>query len=213
MIEITDLTLSYGAETVLQKFSASIAQGTISAIIGGNGAGKSTLITALAGAIKPTSGSITFDGKDVATQSAQDQAKLRSVAQQNHNYWMAYTVAQILRLGHEEIAETRLYEVAIDFGISEILNQSITTLSGGQLQRVEIARAFMRDVPLVMLDEPFASQDLVSQERLVLLFQEERRKGRTILLVAHRDKSNLEWCDQIIDLDQQRGPTTRKTWM
>jgi len=202
MIEIKDLTLGYGANVVLQNLSTSITRGTISAIIGGNGAGKSTLITAIAGVLKPTSGSITFDGKEIVSLSAQDQAKLRSVAQQNHSYWMAYTVAQILRLGHEDIAQSRFDEVAKDFGISEILNQSVTTLSGGQLQRVEIARAFIRDVPIILLDEPFASQDLVSQERLVLLFQEERRRGRTILLVAHRDKSNLEWCDQIIDLGQ-----------
>lgn len=202
MIEIKDLTLSYGAETVLQNFSASISRGTISAIIGGNGAGKSTLITAIAGAMKPISGSIAIDSKDLAAMSAQEQASLRSVAQQNHSYWMAYTVAQILRLGHEEIAQSRLDEAAQDFGITEILNKSITVLSGGQLQRVEIARAFIRDVPIVLLDEPFASQDLASQEKLVLLFQEERRKGRTILIVAHRDKSNLEWCDQIIDLGQ-----------
>jgi ABC-type cobalamin/Fe3+-siderophores transport system ATPase subunit len=202
MIEIKDLTLGYGANVVLQNLSASITKGTISAIIGGNGAGKSTLITAIAGVLKPTSGSVTFDGKEIASMSAQDQAKLRSVAQQNHSYWMTYTVAQILRLGHEDIAQSRFEEVAKDFGINEILNQSVTTLSGGQLQRVEIARAFIRDVPIVLLDEPFASQDLVSQERLVLLFQAERRRGRTILLVAHRDKSNLEWCDQIIDLGQ-----------
>jgi ABC-type Mn2+/Zn2+ transport system ATPase subunit len=202
MIEVKDLSLSYGAETVLQNFSASIARGTISAIIGGNGAGKSTLITAIAGAIKATSGSITIDGKELAAMSAQEQAALRSVAQQNHSYWMAYTVAQILRLGHEDIAQIRFDEVANNFGINEILNQSITTLSGGQLQRVEIARAFIRDVPIVLLDEPFASQDLSSQEKLSAIFQEERRKGRTILLVAHRDKSNLQWCDQIIDLGQ-----------
>lgn len=202
MIEVKDLSLSYGAETVLQNFSASIARGTISAIIGGNGAGKSTLITAIAGAIKPTSGSIAIDGKELAALSAKEQASLRSVAQQNHSYWMAYTVAQILRLGHEDFPQKRFDEVAEDFSINEILNQSITTLSGGQLQRVEIARAFMRDVPIVLLDEPFASQDLSSQEKLSALFQEERRKGRTILLVAHRDKSNLQWCDQIIDLGQ-----------
>jgi ABC-type Mn2+/Zn2+ transport system ATPase subunit len=202
MIEIKDLTLSYEAEAVLENFTASIAKGTITAIIGGNGAGKSTLITAIAGGIKPTIGSISFGGKDIAALSVQDQAKLRSVAQQNHSYWMAYTVAQILGLGHENIAQTRLDEVAKDFGLNEILDQSVTTLSGGQLQRVEIARAFIRDVPIILLDEPFASQDLVSQERLVLLFQEERRMGRTILLVAHREKGNLEWCDQIIDLDQ-----------
>lgn len=202
MIEIKDLTLSFGAETVLQNFSALVARSTISAIIGANGAGKSTLISAIAGAMKPTSGSIAIDGKNLASMSAQDQATLRSVAQQSHSYWMAYSVAQILRLGHENIAEKKFDEVAQDFGVNEILHQSITTLSGGQLQRVEIARAFIRDVPIVLLDEPFASQDLASQEKLVALFQEERRKGRTILMVAHRDKSNLEWCDQIIDLGQ-----------
>ena len=115
---------------------------------------------------------------------------------------MAYTVAQILALGHENILHSRIDKVVQDFGLTEIMEQSITTLSGGQLQRVEIARAFIRDVPIVLLDEPFASQDLVSQEKLTALFQEERQSGRTILLVAHRDKSSLAWCDQIIDLSQ-----------
>jgi ABC-type cobalamin/Fe3+-siderophores transport system ATPase subunit len=202
MISIKDLTLSYGSKTVLQNFSVSISTGTISAIVGGNGAGKSTLVSAIAGAIKPTSGSITIDGKEIAELSAQELASLRSVAQQSHSYWMAYTVAQILRLGHENIAQSRLEEVAKEFGLTEILPQSITTLSGGQLQRVEIARAFTRDLPIVLLDEPFASQDLASQEKLTALFQLERRKGRTIVLVAHREKSNLVWCDQIIDLGQ-----------
>jgi iron complex transport system ATP-binding protein len=202
MIEIKDLTLSYGTHAVIKNFSASISAGTISAIVGGNGAGKSTLVSAIAGAIKPTSGSITIVGKEIAELSAQELASLRSVAQQSHSYWMAYTVAQILRLGHENIAQSRLEEVAKEFGLTEILPQSITTLSGGQLQRVEIARAFTRDLPIVLLDEPFASQDLASQEKLTALFQLERRKGRTIVLVAHREKSNLVWCDQIIDLGQ-----------
>jgi ABC-type cobalamin/Fe3+-siderophores transport system ATPase subunit len=202
MIEIKDLTLSYGTHAVIQNFSAQVSGGTITAIIGGNGVGKSTLISAIAGAIKPTSGSITIDGKNSAELSAQELASLRSVAQQSHSYWMAYTVAQILALGHENIAQSRFDEVAKEFSLADILQQSITTLSGGQLQRVEIARAFMRDVPIVLLDEPFASQDLASQEKLTALFQEERRKGRTIILVAHREKSNLAWCDQIIDLDQ-----------
>ena len=202
MINIKDVSLSYGTHTVLENFSAEVSGGTITAIIGGNGAGKSTLVSAIAGAIKPNTGSITIDGKDVGALSAQEFASLRSVAQQSHSYWMSYTVAQILALGHEKIAQSRFDKVAKEFGLAEVLQQSITTLSGGQLQRVEIARAFMRDVPIALLDEPFASQDLASQEKLIAIFQEERKKGRTILLVAHRDRSNLAWCDQIIDLGQ-----------
>lgn len=202
MINIKDVSLSYGTHTVLENFSAEVSGGTITAIIGGNGAGKSTLVSAIAGAIKPNTGYITIDGKDVGALSAQELASLRSVAQQSHSYWMSYTVAQILGLGHENIVQSRFDKVAKEFGLAEVLQQSITTLSGGQLQRVEIARAFMRDVPIALLDEPFASQDLASQEKLIAIFQEERKKGKTILLVAHRDRSNLEWCDQIIDLGQ-----------
>lgn len=202
MIEIKDVSLSYGIHTVLENFSAQVSRGTITAIIGGNGAGKSTLVSAIAGTFKPNKGSITIDGKDVGALSVQELASLRSVAQQSHSYWMAYTVAQILALGHENIVQSRFDEVAQEFGLAGVLQQSITTLSGGQLQRVEIARAFMRDVPIVLLDEPFASQDLASQEKLTAIFQEERQKGRTILLVAHRERSNLEWCNQIIDLGQ-----------
>jgi iron complex transport system ATP-binding protein len=202
MIDIKDLTLGYGSRVVLDNFSAHISTASITAIVGSNGAGKSTLLTAIAGALTPLSGSISIDGKDLSTISAKELAETRAVAQQSHSYWMAYSVEQILRLGHESIAASRIEEVAKIFGISEILPQSITSLSGGQLQRVEIARAFMRDLPLVLLDEPFASQDLASQEALIKRFQEERRSGKTIVFVAHRERSSLAWCDQIIDLGQ-----------
>ncbi len=202
MIDIKDLTLGYSSRVVLKNFSAHITAASITAIVGSNGAGKSTLLSAIAGAHTPLSGSISIDGKDIATISAKEFAEIRAVAQQSHSYWMAYSVAQILQLGHESLATSRIEDVAKSFGISEILQQSITSLSGGQLQRVEIARAFMRDLPLVLLDEPFASQDLASQEVLIKRFEEERRNGKTIILVAHRERSSLAWCDQIIDLGQ-----------
>ena len=202
MIDIKDLTLGYSSRVVLKNFSAHISAASITAIVGSNGAGKSTLLSAIAGAHTPLSGSISIDGKDIASISAKEFAEIRAVAQQSHSYWMAYSVSQILHLGHECIATSRIEDVAKSFGISEILQQSITSLSGGQLQRVEIARAFMRDLPLVLLDEPFASQDLASQEALIKRFQEERRNGKTIVLVAHRERSSLAWCDQIIDLGQ-----------
>jgi iron complex transport system ATP-binding protein len=202
MIDIKDLTLGYSSRVVLKNFSAHITAASITAIVGSNGAGKSTLLSAIAGAHTPLSGSISIDGKDTVTIGAKEFAEIRAVAQQSHSYWMAYSVAQILHLGHESLATSHIEDVAKSFGISEILQQSITSLSGGQLQRVEIARAFMRDLPLVLLDEPFASQDLASQEALIKRFDEERRNGKTIVLVAHRERSSLAWCDQIIDLGQ-----------
>jgi iron complex transport system ATP-binding protein len=78
-------------------------------------------------------------------------------------------------------------------------HQSVTTLSGGEAQRIEIARALIRDTPICLLDEPLSAQDTQSKARIIELLRELRDQGRTILVIAHIDKSSLSWCDQIID--------------
>jgi ATP-binding cassette subfamily C protein len=80
------------------------------------------------------------------------------------------------------------------------LDQKVTALSGGQLQRIEIARAFMRDTSLVLLDEPFASQDVASIERIEKFLIAEKSAGKTIVIVAHAHPEELLWCDMVIEL-------------
>lgn len=202
MIEIKDITLAYGPRVVLKNFSAVIPRATITAIVGSNGVGKSTLIAAIAGELSPVAGEIFIAEQNLAGANLKDLAQLRAVGQQSHSYWMAYSVKDILKLGNEAVDSERFNSVVEQLGLTDFLKQSVTALSGGQLQRVEIARAFMRELPLVLLDEPLASQDLKSQAALIEFFKSERAVGRTILLVAHREKSSLAWCDQIIDLSQ-----------
>lgn len=200
MISASNLSLSYGKHVVLENFSASFVEGTITAIIGVNGCGKSTLLAALAGDIAPIAGSVTIDSTSIFEMKKSHLSKLRSLAQQSHQYWMAYTADEILRLGNDEIATDRYNYVINRLGINEFLNQSVTTLSGGQLQRIEIARALLRQLPIVMLDEPFASQDLKSIAAITELLKEESASGRTVLLVAHARREDLAWCDQIIEI-------------
>ena len=201
MIDIESLSLAYGHRTVVANFSAQIDQSSITAIIGSNGVGKSTLLSAIAGERTINSGRLRIHGKEISKYSISELAKIRSLAQQSHSYWMAYTAQEVLRLGNEDISEARLGYLIEHLGLAEFLLQRITELSGGQLQRIEIARAFMRELPLVLLDEPLASQDLKSQDALIQFFSQEKILGRTIVLVAHRDRSALTWCDQIIDLN------------
>ena len=201
MIDIESLSLAYGHRTVVANFSAQIDQSSITAIIGSNGVGKSTLLSAIAGERTINSGRLRIHGKEISEYSISELAKIRSLAQQSHSYWMAYTAQEVLRLGNEDISEARLGYLIEHLGLAEFLLQRITELSGGQLQRIEIARAFMRELPLVLLDEPLASQDLKSQDALIQFFSQEKILGRTIVLVAHRDRSALTWCDQIIDLN------------
>ena len=200
MITASHLRLAYGNRVVLDDFSATCAPGTITAIIGVNGCGKSTLLAALAGDIAPAAGDITIDGASILTMKKSQLSKLRALAQQSHQYWMAYTADEILRLGHEDVPSDRFDYVIEKLAISDYLNQSVTTLSGGQLQRIEIARSLLRQLPIVMLDEPFASQDMKSIDAIRELLREESALGRTVLLVAHVRREDLSWCDQVIEI-------------
>mgnify|MGYP000269962018 FL=1 len=103
MIEIKDVTLGYGTRTVIVNFSAAVPSASIAAIVGRNGAGKSTLLAAIAGDIETTAGEISINGKAVTKYSSAELAATFSLAQQNHAYWMAYSVRDVIELGHEEV--------------------------------------------------------------------------------------------------------------
>ena len=200
MIEIRDLVVGYEGRVVVDGFSASIDKGSITAIIGRNGAGKSTLLSAIAGDIEIASGDIEINSRSVRDFSLTEISQTLALAQQSHSYWMSYLVKEIIWLGHDGVSQERIEFLSRELRLEDFLSQPITALSGGQLQRVEIARSLMREVPLVLLDEPFASQDLASVKRITQLIESERDAGRTFLIVTHSREEELQWCDQIINL-------------
>lgn len=199
MIEIKNLTISRGDKVIIDNFSATIAQGSIAVITGPNGCGKSTLLSCIAGDIPAVRGQILFDGIEINDLSLLQQAELRSVLSQHSGHWLSYTVRESLELGQSDEAKSRIDVVLEKLGILDIASQSIVTLSGGQGQRVEIARALMSNRDILLLDEPLAAQDLISRSRIVQILQELKGEGKTILLVAHAQSGDLAWCDQIID--------------
>jgi iron complex transport system ATP-binding protein len=200
MISVSDLSVSYGDRKVIADFSANFESGTISAITGSNGVGKSTLLSAIAGEIK-AEGSIAIGRRAIGEYSLKELANIRALAVQNHQYWLAYTVEEILSLGIEKPSQTRRDEIIDALSMRPFLAQSVTTLSGGQLQRIEIARALLRQTPILFLDEPFASQDLAMIAQLIEIFKKARTSGVTIILVAHERSEDLLWCDQVINLN------------
>ena len=198
MIEISHLSLTRGTRRVISDFSASFQAGTITAIIGANGSGKSTLLSAIAGDLPITSGTIAIDGTFLSDLALVDQASLRSVVNQDQLFWLAFTVRQVIEMGQDEKTRGRIDHVMTELGIADIAEQSVLTLSGGQAQRVSIARALVRDTPIYLFDEPFASQDRASTEKLITIFKNMRAAGKTLVIVAHLGEVELEWCDQII---------------
>jgi iron complex transport system ATP-binding protein len=91
-------------------------------------------------------------------------------------------------------------EVFKSLDMADLADRSVTTLSGGEAQRVEIARALIRISEIYLLDEPLSAQDSASRIRIIELFKKLRSQGKVILIVTHSDERTLDWCDQIFDL-------------
>ena len=145
MISIRDISIVRNGRTVLSNFSAEIEPGTITAIIGPNGSGKSSLIAAIAGDIALSAGEIYLSGKNLSDLSLLDQAALRSVVMQNRNYWLSFSAQEVIEMGQSTGARERIPSMVEELDMADYINQSVTTLSGGEAQRVEIARALVRD--------------------------------------------------------------------
>lgn len=200
MIEIKNLSVGYEGKIVVDNFSARIAAGLITVIVGQNGIGKSTLLSAIAGDLEILAGEILINSRPINEYSLPEIARTLSFAQQKQSYWMSYLVEEIIWLGHDAVPQKRFEYLSRELQLDDFLKNPITALSGGQLQRVEIARSLMREVPLILLDEPFASQDLDSAKRIIQLIQSERENGKTFLVVTHSREEDLNWCDQVIKL-------------
>ncbi len=199
MIEIEKLTVSRGEKLVINELTTTIDTATIAVIIGPNGCGKSTLLSCIAGEIKADSGCIRINRRDVAELSLKEASQIRTVLSQLSNHWLAYTVRQSLELGQSKEAIARIDSMMVKLDIADIRDQSILTLSGGQAQRVEIARALISDREVLLLDEPLAAQDLRGCQKVIEVLTQLKAEGKTILLVAHAQSGDLTWCDQIID--------------
>lgn len=198
LIEIENMSVSRGKNRVIDNLSLEINEGTITAIVGANGSGKSTLIGAIAGDHPLDAGRITIRGRDLRELSLSEQSELRSVVNQEQFFWLAFTVRQVIEMGQVSENLARVESVISQLGISEIVDQSVLTLSGGQMQRVAIARALVCDTPIYLFDEPLASQDKKSRADLISHFCTLRDQGKTIVIVMHSQGNDLDWCDQII---------------
>lgn len=193
MITIDQISIIRDGQSVFANYSAQIPAGSITVIVGSNGSGKSTLLAAIAGDIALDSGTIRIDETYPALASAKELANLRSMAMQNQEFNLGFTVRQVIEMAGPSdsvIAALELFEIA---------DRLVTTLSGGETQRVAIAQAIAQDAPVLLLDEPLSAQDLQSRGRIIKLLQDLAESGRTVVVVAHSSESELAWADQIIN--------------
>lgn len=214
-IEYLDVSLSYpgASRLALDQVSLRIAPGERIALVGSSGAGKTTLANMLPRLYRPTQGRILLDGLDIATlRLASLRANIALVSQEVvlFNDTVAANIAygRLAHTGAAEIAAAAEAAHAMQFirelpqGLQTLIGENGVKLSGGQRQRLAIARAYLKNAPVLILDEATSALDSESerhvQEALEILMQ-----GRTTLVIAHR-LSTIEHADRIVVLDRGR---------
>ena len=199
LVKIENVSIERGGRLVVRDFSATLEPGKITAIIGPNGSGKSSLLSAIAGDLPVSAGNIFFGDRNLCDLSDADQAEIRSVVQQNRNYWLSYTAREVIEMGQSGDALLKVDEVMGALEINHYADQRVTTLSGGEAQRIEIARALIRDSEVYLFDEPLSAQDSASKVRIINYLKQLRDAGKTVVVIAHIDREALTWCDQVIN--------------
>ena len=192
MITINEITIVRDGREIIYDYSEQIPAGSITAIVGPNGSGKSTLLAAIAGDIAPVKGTITIDDLHPILTSPAQLAQIRAVAIQNQSYTLGFSVQQIIEMAG--LAQ----DVMQALELTSLADRQVTTLSGGEAQRVSIAAAIAQKTPVLLLDEPLAAQDIGSRKRIIQLLQKLADGGVTVVVVAHSDEADLTWADKVI---------------
>ncbi|MFZ5975516.1 MAG: heme ABC transporter ATP-binding protein [Bacillota bacterium] len=215
LIEINALSFAYNGKDVLSDISLSMQEGTVTGIIGPNGSGKSTLLRLIGGALSPKSGSISVGGKDVRKFSPKELARTMALVPQHSQLDFDFTVMDVVLMGRHPWLGRFRSETADDMaiahasmahsGIGHLADRPVTRLSGGEWQRVIIARAFAQKTPLLILDEPVSSLDIRHQlDVMELVRASADRTGTTAVCVLHDLNLALHYCDSIALLDNGR---------
>jgi len=213
VIETKDLNWAYNGITVLDNVSIDIRFGTFTGILGPNGAGKTTLLKQILNLLQVEKDSILIRGTDIKTYSRKELAKIEAYVPQSVKIDFNFTVEQVVIMGRtpflgrfdrESKKDIQISEWAMkETGVLELKDKLITHLSGGELQRVVIARALTQEPVILALDEPTSHLDIHHQINILSILRTlAKKEGLTIIAVLHDVNHALEYCDNLFLMDQ-----------
>lgn len=209
-IEMKDVTFSYGDKKIIDHVSVTIPQGTTTAIVGPSGSGKTTLVNLIARFWDVDTGSVSIGGINVKDYKLDSLMKNISMVFQNV-YLFPDTIENNIKFGspnatHDDVVmaakSARCHEFISNLpdGYDTVIGEGGATISGGEKQRISIARAIMKNAPIIILDEATANVDPENEVELQKAI-EALTKGKTIIMIAHRLKT-VKNADQIIVINQ-----------
>jgi iron complex transport system ATP-binding protein len=213
-LELTSLSFSHGAREVVKGVSLELRPGRHYVVAGPNGAGKSTLLDLLARLRRPDQGRIALLGRPLPDYSPLELAARISLAPQSSRFNFAFTVREVVRLGRrpylgrwgrlgpeDEAAVSRVMETLHLGGLAE---KPVTALSGGEAQRVVLARTLAQATPVVLLDEPTSSLDIAQALDLMGTLRGLAAQGSLVITVTHDLGLAATYADELIFLKDGR---------
>ena len=212
-LKITGIEFAYGQRVVLQGISLEAELGEIVGLVGPNGSGKTTLLRIVTGSLTPPRGEVYIQGRKLPSLQPRDRARLVAMVQQNPAVPQGFTALEMVLMGRnphlgllqwEGRKDVELCQRAMELTETwEFAHRLVSSLSGGELQRVFIARALAQETPVLILDEPTAHLDISFQTGIFDTVERVRRSTKATVLVAMHDLTlAAQYCDRIAALHQ-----------
>ncbi|HIW33642.1 MAG TPA: ABC transporter ATP-binding protein [Candidatus Paenibacillus intestinavium] len=222
MIEVSNVTKTYGGKAVVDNVSLSIPERKITSFIGPNGAGKSSLLSIISRLLTKDSGTVTIDGKDVSAWNTGDLARKISILKQSNHISMRLTVRDLVSFGRFPYSQGKLtkedwkfIDEAIDYmDLNSLKDRYLDQLSGGQNQRAYIAMIIAQNTEVILLDEPLNNLDMKHSVQIMKVLRRlVEELGKTIVIVIHDINFASCYSDYIVALKDgkivQEGPTAQ----
>lgn len=204
------VSFGYGRTPVLEGVDVEIRAGEVLGLVGPNGAGKSTLVRLLSGVVSPDEGSIELDDQPLSRLARREVARAVAVAQQGGELPEGFRVREIVAMGRsphlglfgaEGARDRQVVDWAMDqVGVGNLSNESVNRLSGGEKQRVVLARVLAQEPRFLLLDEPTTHLDLRHQVELVRHVRDQAAAGLGVLVVLHDLNLAARSCDRLVVL-------------
>ena len=219
ILSLQNICFSYGSTPVLKDVSYEFEKGKMYCVVGKSGAGKTTLLSLLSGLASPSSGTILYDGKDVAKIDKYTfRSKYIGVIFQSFNLLTKFTAAENVVLSMDIAGaktdgkkKDKAIELLGSVGLDEDeANRRVLKLSGGQQQRVAIARALSYDPDIILADEPTGNLDTETQNEIMDIFRDLTNQGKCVILVSH-SPDVAEKCDERYELVKLSGKAKKRS--
>lgn len=212
ILEVENLNYSYGPKLVLKDISFSIARGSFISIIGPNGSGKSTLLKTINNTYKRSSGNIFLNEKPIEEYKVKDLAKEIAMVPQYTNIDYDFDVIDIVLMGryphkdrfskYNEMDYKNVRKAMEITNTYKFKDRKITQLSGGEIQRVIIAKAIAQDSNILLLDEPTSNLDINHQIEIMEFLKKLNQEGKTIVMVLHDINLAARYTKEIILINE-----------